>query len=274
MNHDCHRLVFCVTHGTMVAVAETVRGRGKGRHAGVLAGSVLMAALAGPGAALAELPVPSAGGNTPAFVTHGQAAYQVNGVQAQVNQVGNTAILNWRSFNVSPGASVQFRQVDNLSRNQAVQGANFTTLNRIWDNQPSVIAGALGQAAGQKANVILVNGNGIAFMGGAQVNLNSFTASSLDIKDNYILSTLFPGDGIAQFQGDTGFIKVFEGARISAGNFGRVMLLAPTVVNQGKVEAPDGQVIAAAATKVYLRAAGGEDANVRGRQFAQVADMA
>lgn len=264
MNHDCHRLVFCVTHGTMVAVAETARGRGKGRHAGVLARSVLMVALAGPGAALAELPVPSAGGGTPAFVTHGQAAYQVNGAQAQINQVGNTAILNWRSFNVSPGASVQFRQVDNLSRNEAVQGASFTTLNRIWDSQPSVIAGALGQAAGQKANVILVNGNGIAFMGGAQVNLNSFTASSLDIKDSYILSTLFPGDGIAQFQGDTGFIKVFEGARISAGNFGRVMLLAPTVVNQGKVEAPDGQVIAAAATKVYLRAAGGEDANVRG----------
>ena len=44
------------------------------------------------------------------------------------------------------------------------------------------------------------------------------------------------------------------------------MLIAPTVINRGSVEAPDGQVIAAAGTKVFLRSASAElkDANVRG----------
>ncbi|MDP2019069.1 filamentous haemagglutinin family protein [Hydrogenophaga sp.] len=134
----------------------------------------------------------------------------------------------------------------------------------MWDINPSVIAGSITQAAGQKANVIMVNTNGIAFMGGSQVNLNSFTASSLDIADRFINESLFPGDRTPQFVGTGGFIKVFEGAEITAGNFGRVMLLAPTVINRGKVTAPDGQVIAAAASKVYLSAAGGEDNNVRG----------
>ncbi|MBT9463066.1 filamentous haemagglutinin family protein [Hydrogenophaga sp.] len=253
MNRQRYRLVFSPSLGGLVPVAESARGRGKSasgaRSAGVLLGSLLLAA-----PALAELPVPQ-GAN---------AGYSVIGNRAFVNQVGNKAIHNWQTFNVGAGKTVQFGQVNDLINNQFVPGASFTTLNRIWDINPSVIAGSITQAAGQKANVIMVNTNGIAFMGGSQVNLNSFTASSLDIADRFINESLFPGDRTPQFVGTGGFIKVFEGAEITAGNFGRVMLLAPTVINRGKVTAPDGQVIAAAASKVYLTAAGGEDTNVRG----------
>ncbi|MES2840066.1 MAG: filamentous hemagglutinin family protein [Pseudomonadota bacterium] len=253
MNRQRYRLVFSPSLGGLVPVAESARGRGKSasgaRSAGVLLGSLLLAA-----PALAELPVPQ-GAN---------AGYSVIGNRAFVNQVGNKAIHNWQTFNVGAGKTVQFGQVNDLVNNQFVQGASFTTLNRIWDINPSVIAGSITQAAGQKANVIMVNTNGIAFMGGSQVNLNSFTASSLDIADRFINESLFPGDRTPQFVGTGGFIKVFEGAEITAGNFGRVMLLASTVINKGKVTAPDGQVIAAAASKVYLTAAGGEDTNVRG----------
>ncbi|QHE75953.1 filamentous haemagglutinin family protein [Hydrogenophaga sp. PBL-H3] len=259
MNRQRYRLVFSQSLGGLVPVSESARGRGKSasgaRRAGALLGSLLLAL-----PALAEVPVPRAA----SFVTAGQAGYRVNGNQAFVNQVGNKAILNWQQFNVGAGKTVQFGQVNDLVNNQLVQGASFTTLNRIWDINPSVIAGSITQAAGQKANVILVNTNGIAFMGGSQVNLNSFTASSLDIADRFINESLFPGDRTPQFVGTGGFIKVFEGAEITAGNFGRVMLLAPTVINRGKVQAPDGQVIAAAASKVYLSAAGGDDSNVRG----------
>ncbi len=222
-------------------------------------------------AAHAELPVPCAGGtcgtnpaaNVP-FAQAGTASYATQGNVGYVNQVGAKAIVNFRSYNLSPGSRMVYQQVDGLGSNNPVAGAEFTNLSRIWDANPSVIAGAITQAAGQKANVILVNTNGIAFMNGAQVDLNTFTASSLGIKDSYILQSLFPGDGLPQFEGETGFVKVMEGARISAGNYGRVMLIAPTVVNKGTVSAPDGQVIAAAASKVYLRAAGSEDTNVRG----------
>ena len=170
MNSQRYRLVFSRHLGTLVAVAESARAQGKAasgargaRGAVALAGALLFGA---PGWAQ-NLPVPSAGGGIPHFVTAGQAAYQAVGHQAFVNQVGNQAILNWQSFNVGAGNSVQFRQVHDLNNNQLVQGANFTTLNRIWDINPSVIAGAINQAPGQKANIIMVNTNGIAFLGGS-----------------------------------------------------------------------------------------------------------
>jgi len=260
MNRQRYRLVFSQRLGGLVPAAESARGRGKAasgvRSAAVLLGSLLLAL-----PALAEVPVPRAS----SFVSSGQAGYSVNGNRAFVNQVGNKAILNWQQFNLGAGKTVQFGQVNDLVNNQLVQGASFTTLNRIWDINPSVIAGSITQAAGQKANVILVNANGIAFMGGSQVNLNSFTASSLDIADKYILNTLLPGDDQPQYQGTGGFVKVFEGAQITAGEQGRVMLIAPTVINQGRISAPGGQVVLAAGTKAYLRTASAAgDSNVRG----------
>mgnify|MGYP001551149249 FL=1 len=271
MNRKRYRLIYSPALGMHIPAGEPVRSRGKvaGGAALLLTGLLTGVMLAMP--ALAELPMPCAGGSCgggiPDFVTAGQANYHAHDHQAIVNQVGDKAILNWQSFNVSPGHSVQFQQVESLATENLVQGANFTTLNRVWDQDPSVIAGILTQAAGQNANIILVNTNGIAFMGSSQVNLGSFTASSLDIADSFILNAfLTPQKTVPQFEGSGGFIKVFEGARITAGSQGRVMLIAPTVINQGTVTAPDGQVIAAAGTKVFLRSASAQpiDANVRG----------
>ncbi|MBS1147232.1 MAG: filamentous hemagglutinin-related protein [Proteobacteria bacterium] len=164
---------------------------------------------------------------------------------------------------------MQFRQVDSLATQNLVQGASFSSLVRIHDINPSIIAGSISQGAGQQASVTLINSNGIAFMGSAQVNVNNFTASTLNMQDSF-LDNFLPGTGAAQFENDLeggaarGFIKVFEGAQITAGTQGRVMLIAPTVINKGTVKAADGQVIAAAGAKVYLRSAAGEDDNVRG----------
>lgn len=261
MNRLSYRLVFNRSLGALVAVAECARGRGKSPSASgargattVLLGSLLMGA-----PAWAETPIPGVnpGGN---FATFGQAGTQLNGNQLLVNQVGNKSILNWQKFNISPGAGVQFRQVNNLTDNALVPGASFTSLNRIWDINPSVIAGSITQGAGQQANIILVNSNGIAFMGGSQVNLNSFTATTLNMADKFVTDRLLGDLTTPQFAGALdggqarGFVKVFEGANITADSQGRVMLIAPTVVNRGNVSAPDGQVILAAGTKAYLRA--------------------
>ncbi|MHB1144098.1 MAG: filamentous hemagglutinin family protein [Thiobacillus sp.] len=264
MNRNRYRLIFSTSLGMMVPVAETARRQGKATTGSALALAGVL--LAGP--VQAELPFASSGGAIPNFVTQGNVKYvQPNGpggVQAYINQVGNKSILNWKSFNISPGHNVQFQQVDSHANNALVQGANFTSLNRIWDINPSVIAGSISQAAGQKANVILVNSNGIAFMGGSQVNLNTFTASTLDMQDRFLDTFLPQGELNPQFENALdgsaarGFIKVFEDAKITAGSQGRVILIAPTVVNKGKVAAPDGQIIVAAGSKAYLRSAGGE----------------
>ena len=148
MNRNCYRLVFNRALGALVPTAECARGHANEGAQGGRTASILLTSLLAATPGWAELPVPSAGGANPAFVTAGQAAYTTSGNQALVNQVGNKAILNWQSFNVGAGKDVQFRQVDSLANNQLVQGANFTTLNRIWDINPSVIAGSLSQAAG------------------------------------------------------------------------------------------------------------------------------
>ncbi|MDO8450817.1 MAG: filamentous hemagglutinin family protein [Rhodoferax sp.] len=265
MNRQRYRLVFSTSLGALVAVAESARGRGKAASGTRRAGALLAGALLAVPAFAQKLPTISPGGALPAFVTYGQANYLQNGSQAFVNQVGNKAILNWQNFNIAPGHGVQFRQVDGLATGNLVPGASFTTLNRIWDANPSVIYGNITQGEGQKGNIILVNTNGIAFMGGSQVNLNSFTASSLDIADKYILNTLLPGDDQPQYQGTGGFVKVFEGAQITAGEQGRIMLIAPTVINQGSLSAAGGQVVLAAGTKAYLRTASAYgDSDVRG----------
>ncbi len=263
MNRNCYQLVFNATLGMVVPQAETARRRSKSPGSVTLAGVALASAvLAAP--AFAVLPVAGPGGAAPAFVTYGNASYSTAGNVGTISQVGNKSILNWQSFNVGAGNTVKFQQVDSLANQNLVQGAAFTSLNRIWDANPSMISGAITQGAGQQANIILVNNNGIAFMNGAQVNLNGFTATSLNMADKFVTSGLLGDKLTPQFEGSTGFIKVMEGAQITAGSQGRVLLLAPTVVNRGSVTAPDGQVILAAGTKAYLRVADNADLNLRG----------
>ena len=262
MNRNCYQLVFNATLGMVVPQAETARRRSKAPGGVTLAGVALASSLlAAP--SWAVLPVAATGSSTP-FVTYGQASYQTNGNVGTVSQVGNKSILNWQSFNISNGSTVKFQQVDSLTSNNLVQGASFTSLNRIGDINPSIISGAITQGAGQQANIILVNTNGIAFMNGAQVNLNSFTATSLNMADKYVTGSLLGDNLNPQFEGTTGFVKVMEGAQITAGSQGRVLLLAPTVSNRGTITAPDGQVILAAGTKAYLRVADNADLNLRG----------
>jgi hypothetical protein len=91
--------------------------------------------------------------------------------------------------------------------------------------------------------------------------------------DKYVTEGFLGGnqaqfDGTLDFNGaalaNHGFVKVMEGAQITAGSQGRVMLLAPSVVNRGSVTAPDGQVILGAGTKAYLRVADNSDLHLRG----------
>ncbi|WP_124948357.1 two-partner secretion domain-containing protein, partial [Sulfurirhabdus autotrophica] len=158
-----------------------------------------------------------------------------------INQISQSAIFNWQSFNIARDSAVVFNQPN----------SSATALNRIFDNNPSVIQGHL-TANGQ---IYLVNQNGIIFGKDSQVNASSLIASSLNIED-----TIFNGgignvkDGSPVFAGGSGsgFIRVEEGANLSASTGGKIMLFAPNVENHGVITTPDGQTILAAGSKVYL----------------------
>lgn len=210
------------------------------------------------------LPVPCAGGTCggSVFVSSGNAGYTVNGSIGTVTQHTDRAILNWREFNIDPGHTVNFQQ----------PSAESAALNRIFQNDASRILGSL-NANGQ---VYLINQNGILFGQGAQVNVGSLTASSLNIKENIfndvgivnainqssdedrpafkVFEETGPDGQIQILEG--GPIQIREGAQIRTAEGGRVLIVAPDISNEGRISTPGGQsILAAGSDRVYLMAA-------------------
>lgn len=274
MNRNLYRLVQN-TLGLWVAVPEVARGQHKGggqarraRRASVVSSLVtgmVFLSLAGASTPLfAEGSLPVAFEQA-SFASNGYLAdYKVDGNTGTVSQVGNRAIVNFKEFNVGVGNKVIYQQVKDLNGHALVDGATFNNLTRIADGNPSVIAGTIQAATGQHVNLMLINQNGILFTPTAQVDTNSLTVSSLNLTDkalqDYIKGNIVPvsnvdanRDPLAQFQGSTGFVKVLDGARISASNGGSVLMIAPSVTNRGLIQlSGGGQTILAAGNKVYL----------------------
>lgn len=261
MNANIYRLVFNARLGMFVPVGEGVRARGKGSSGGRGSGVLLAALLALPGLtvpALAQLPVACNGGacgvnvNPTAFVGSGSATYTVTGTQGVVNQTSSKAILNWQSFNVGKGYSMEFKQ----------PSADAAALNRIWQADASAISGVL-KSNGQ---IYLINQNGILFKDGAQVNVGGLIASTLDLDDDVFLhpsgfysltdsagnvSPAFQWGGTAEGFSSS-LIRVEPDAKLEAALGGAIMLFAPKVENQGEIHTQEGQTVLAAGGKVYL----------------------
>jgi filamentous hemagglutinin family protein len=202
----------------------------------------------------------------------------------KITQGSNTAILNWSSFNIGAKGSVTFAQPNSSS----------IALNRIFQGSPSQILGNL-SANGQ---VYLINLNGFLFGSTSTINVGSLLASSLPLTlsdanfNKGILSPLASNDaptfdatctgcdplapggrtsvldtnGNPVLGGDgkplTVQVAVQAGAQITAADQGRVLLAGQSVTNAGTITAPDGQIVLAAGTKVYLQAS--TDPGLRG----------
>jgi len=214
----------------------------------------------------AGLPVPcQASGNcgsavgSPYFATYGSARWAQSGSKLTVTQTSSSALLNWQSFNIAAGNTVQFVQPSSTS----------VALNKIVLSNPSSIFGAL-NANGQ---IFLINPNGIIFGSTAQVNVGSLVASTLDVTPsqeqlvltNGLTAPLTQNGQPAFSQGSSsaaGALTVQPGASIQTSGEGTILLFAPTVTNEGTLQAPQGQVMLAAGTEVYLAAS--NDPDLRG----------
>jgi filamentous hemagglutinin family protein len=159
------------------------------------------------------------GGN----VTHGAATIgsPQNGT-LNINQSSNSAIINWSSFSVGAGGTVNFNQ----------PGASSATLNRVTGDTPSSIAGRI-NAPG---TVMLVNPNGIAITKSGVINTGSFAASTLDIKNEDFLA------GKYKFTGNGSSATVTNAGRINVSDGGFAALLGGRVANDGVISARLGKV--------------------------------
>lgn len=210
----------------------------------------------------AELPVPCVagvcGGNVTGFVTAGAATAATSGNTLTVTQTSQSATLNWSKFNVSKDGTVTFVQPD----------SSATALNRIYQNDPSRIFGALNA----NGRVFLLNRNGVVFGETAKVNVGGLLASTLDLTPQ-ALERGIAGAGSAGAPALTkykeggvelqsGAVTIKQGATIATSEGGQVLIFAPEIRNEGKISTPGGQTLLAAGSPVYL--ATSSDPGLRG----------
>lgn len=243
MNKGLFRLIFSTHLGMFVPAAESVvtcAGRSSGNSARSCrrALAVLLAATAAHGTpVMAEQPAGLVQHATMGWTNAGIAGSSTS--QMTIKQTASKAILNWQQLNLNKGETLTFDQGGNRT---------WAALNRIHDANPSLISGNV-KADG---HLYFINSNGIIFGNGAQINVGSLTASTLDITDKLFNNGILSDPTKAVFSGTGGFVTVEQGAALTAATGGRVMLLAKNVTNHGVISTPDGQTILAAGEKVYL----------------------
>ncbi|MBI1203511.1 MAG: filamentous hemagglutinin N-terminal domain-containing protein, partial [Rhodopseudomonas sp.] len=159
-----------------------------------------------------------------------------NSSTLNVNQSSDRAIINWNSFSVGAGGTVNFNQ----------PSASSATLNRVTGNTPSSIAGTI-NAPG---TVLLVNPNGVAITKDGVVNVGSFAASTLDIKNDDFMA------GNYKFSGNGNSLAVTNAGRINVSDGGFAALLGGQVANDGVITARLGKVALGSGELITLDLAG------------------
>lgn len=183
-----------------------------------------------------------------------------------IKQDDKRIVIHWDSFNIGKDHTVEF-----------IQPEAGTAHNKIGDTKPSLLLGNL------KANgeVILENSNGGFFFGStARADTGRLVVSALSMAKALERKQTDPGktasvDSYRMFGSDTDTpiytddngqsrhkaVVVERGAEIQALAGGEVIMVAPTVYNDGVIKTPEGQTILAAGQKVYLMAASGATTN-------------
>ncbi|MCP5527448.1 MAG: filamentous hemagglutinin N-terminal domain-containing protein, partial [Verrucomicrobiales bacterium] len=195
--------------------------------------------------------LPQVAGSLPPGLAFGDTGQPASMLIEQ--SIGGNRIIDWQSFSISEEASVRFHLVDPL----------VTVLNRVGSGgPPSAIFGQLQSVYGAEqlpgGNLILVNPSGIAFGLNAQISVGSLVASTLPMSTsdedflNGASTLLFAVPAGTPFgevanQGNPGSRNVINAARAG------ISLIGARVINEGKLEAPQGGVRMAAGSQVELR---------------------
>ena len=149
-----------------------------------------------------------------------------------INQKSQKSIINWDSFSIHKKGIVDFKQPNSQS----------FSLNRVTGSMPSNIAGKLNS----NGKIMLINPNGIAIVPGAVINTNSFTASTLDIKNKDFLKDNYTFDGSGKSK------NVRNSGKIIIGGGGHAAFLGGQVSNTGTVTARLGKIFLGAGERITL----------------------
>lgn len=149
-------------------------------------------------------------------------------------QGSNKAIINWQSFSIGAGETVNFQQPSSKS----------VTLNRVTGNDPSAIYGSLNA----NGTVMLVNPNGVVFGPSSRVDVGGLVASTANISDADFMAGNYR---FAEASANKNARIVNQGD-ISIRDAGLAALVAPGVENSGVIKAKLGKVALAGAETFTL----------------------
>jgi filamentous hemagglutinin family protein len=203
---NCHRYIRFINN--RIQLIQTHKKDLPGLLQGIGAGLLTVGLLfAGITPSFAELP-------TGMQTVSGTATFQSDGNTLTIN-ASNKAIINYQSFNIGAGNTVNI--------------FSPLSLNRVTGGNPTNILGNLNSTG----KVFLVNPSGIIFGQGSQVNVQGLVASTLQIKDDDFLA------GKYSFQVNTPGLTA--GSIINHGQLiasESVALLSGAIQNTGSIQAP------------------------------------
>jgi filamentous hemagglutinin family protein len=236
MNH-IYRTIWNASSSAFVAVAESAGGQGRQKSCGVATGGArssfavnLLSACLMLGFGNLAFALPTNG-----VVAAGSAAISSSGPTTTINQSSANTVINWQSFGIAAGQSVQFVQ----------PGANSVALNRVLGADASNILGNLSA----NGKVFLLNPNGVLFGAGSQVSVGGLVATTMSLSDAKFMS------GDYSFS-NAGNGSVINQGTINAADGGYVALMGKTVTNQGVITARLGSVALAGGQAATLDLAG------------------
>ncbi len=176
---------------------------------------------------------PAAANPTGGAVTQGSATFSHSGSTLNINQTSANAAINWQSFNIGAGQTVNFNQPSSTS----------VTWNQINGASPSQILGTL------NANGFIVLQNSAGFFVGGQASLNVhglvMTTASTPALD-------LSSGGPWSFDAPPPTAKIVNYGRINIAGGGSAYLIANDIENNGTISAPGGNIGLYAGENVLL----------------------
>ncbi len=179
-----------------------------------------LAVLASPAAAQLAANARPSGGQ----VSAGSANISDTANKTLITQSSQNAAINWQSYNVGSGQTVQYVQPNAASM----------TLNRVVGANPSQIAGHI-LANGQ---IVLINQSGVVFSKGAQVDTAGLVVTTAGMTDKNFMA----GHLVFNQAGHPGAI-ISNAGNITVRQAGLAALVAPQVANSGTITARLGRVV-------------------------------
>ncbi|WP_219137215.1 filamentous hemagglutinin N-terminal domain-containing protein, partial [Janthinobacterium sp. UMAB-60] len=148
-----YRSIWNQATGAYAAVSENVKSAGKRSMPGCSGGGAHFALTSMAAALMMGYGSLALAGPAGGTVVAGQATINGTPGATVIKQGSQNAVINWASFNVGKGESVQFQQPN----------SNAVALNRVLGSDGTTILGNLSA----NGKVFIVNPNGVLFGQGA-----------------------------------------------------------------------------------------------------------